>query len=66
MILFGNISYNIGGVIYKSDLIAKNDVEKSYFMYILIGIGILIFIILITIAIILIKNKRNKGKAINF
>ena len=56
--VIGSIQYVIDGVTYESDLIAANDVEKSYFIYFVIGFGIIIFIILI----LFIRSKLSRKK----
>lgn len=56
--VIGSIKYVIDGITYESDLIAANDVEKSYLIYFLIALGIIIFILLI----LFIRTKINRKK----
>lgn len=56
--VIGSIEYVIDGTTYKSDLIAGNDVEKSYVLYFLSAFGIIIVILLI----IFIGNKLKRKK----
>lgn len=56
--VIGSITYVIDGITYKSDLIAANDVEKSYLIYFLIVFVIIILIL----AIVIIRNKLTRKK----
>lgn len=61
----GSISYDINGKVYNSDLIAENDVEKSY-MFIIVDIFVVILVlIIIKFAISTKKHKNRKIKIKN-
>ena len=60
--VIGHISYNIQGLTFESDLIAGNDVEKSYFMFIVIGAGVIGFIIALIVFVNMLKKEKNKKK----
>ena len=56
--VLGNITYNVDGIEYKTDLIASHSVEKSKLPIIIIGIAIVILIL--TLIIIKTSKKRKK------
>lgn len=56
----GSISYKINDTTYTANLIAENDVEKSY-MFIIIDIGIVIAILFL-IKLVMTPKKRKKSK----
>ena len=61
--IIGKVSYNLYGVKYESDLLAGNDVKKSYFIYFTVGIGVFLLIIIIFI---IFKTRKPKNKRIQY
>ena len=59
--IVGSISYNVNGKIYTANLLAGNDVQKSY-LFVFVDIGMLITV-LILIKLIVSKNKKRKKKS---
>ena len=55
--VLGVAKYNINGIEYETNLLAENDVEKSYTFLIIIALIILAFLYLYYN-----KNKKNKSK----
>lgn len=53
--ILGTIKYNIDGIAYETNLIAANDVEKSY-------TAVIIIIILIILVLFYLYSKNNKKK----
>jgi D-alanyl-D-alanine carboxypeptidase (penicillin-binding protein 5/6) len=58
--VLGKISYNIDGTVYSSDLVAKNNVEKSNLTELILQIALAILLLFILSK--LLSNKKSKNK----
>ena len=63
MKLFGTATYEIDGISYSTDLIARNNVEKSSFIQILFRAMLIILILFILYC--LLNSIKNKGNIKN-
>lgn len=60
--VIGQVTYTIDGIRYSTDLLASHDVNKSYFVFILIGFLIFAFIIFVLSIRIYFKRHRRSKK----
>ena len=63
--VLGNITYNIDGITYSSDLIASHSVEEFNTSLVIIQIILAIIVLLILIKLIFSKKKKSKRKKSN-
>lgn len=64
--VIGHITYTIDGIKYESDLIASHDVEKSYFIYIVLGIVAIVGIIFALIIKKEIRKRKRRNRKVKY